>query len=370
VPDIRWFPSRTSTATELMQALLNGPRPWMREALAWDFPAGTKLSLNSVTITEGVANVDFSDELLGADAQALRHIQAQVKATLLQIPSVERVRITVNRNDLGIDEIQVPMPQVYASAPVTLDSDGLFQSGKTSAVYTPSSSASMLSGAREFALDATSKKLGFVTELGLYQVNLLAIDKSPTLVDPRSGLLAPSWDNRGFMWSVGSAQSSTWRVFDAFGNAKRIDTAVLAGSATTVFGVSPDGARIAALHTGDKRGIWLYPILRDNAGLPYKLGNGVPLVNTFGDAFAMSWADAGHIAALVADSSGAVRPTVMTIGGTTRVYTAVPGARQIVANLNGPFLFVLKDDGTLLQSRSSVWSEVQLAVRTMHFAGH
>jgi hypothetical protein len=30
----------------------------------------------------------------------------------------------------------------------------------------------------------------------------------------------------------------------------------------------------------------------------------------------------------------------------------------------------LKDDGTLLQSRSSVWSEVQLAVRTMHFAGH
>jgi hypothetical protein len=342
----------------------------MRDALAWDFPAGTKLSLNSVTITEGVANVDFSDELLGADAQALRHIQAQVKATLLQIPSVERVRITVNRNDLGIDEIQVPMPQVYASAPVTLDSDGLFQSGKTSAIYTPSSSASMLSDAREFALDATSKKLGFVTELGLYQVNLLAIDKSPTLVDPRSGLLAPSWDNRGFIWSVGSAQSSTWRVFDAFGNAKRIDTAVLAGSATTVFGVSPDGARIAALHTGDKRGIWLYPILRDNAGLPYKLGNGVPLVNTFGDAFAMSWADAGHIAALVTDSSGAVRPTVMTIGGTTRVYSAVPGARQIVANLNGPFLFVLKDDGTLLQSRSSVWSEVQLSVRTMHFAGH
>ena len=111
VPDIRWFPSRTSTATELMQALLNGPRPWMREALAWDFPAGTKLSLNSVTITEGVANVDFSDELLGADAQALRHIQAQVKATLLQIPSVERVKITVNRNDLGIDEIQVRCPR-------------------------------------------------------------------------------------------------------------------------------------------------------------------------------------------------------------------------------------------------------------------
>jgi hypothetical protein len=370
VPDIRWFPSRTSTATELMQALLNGPRPWMRDALAWDFPEGTTLSLNSVTITEGVANVDFSDELLGADAQALRHIQAQVKATLLQIPSVERVKITVNRNDLGIDEIQVPMPQVYASTPVTLDSDGLFQSGKTSAVYLPSSVAATIAGAREFALDATSKKLGFVTELGLYQVNLLAIDKSPTLVDSRSGLLAPSWDNRGYIWSVGSAQSSTWRVIDGAGNAKRIDTAVLAGSATTVFGVSPDGARVAALHTGDKSGIWLYPILRDADGLPVKLGNGVPQVNTFGNSFAMSWADAGHIAALVTDSSGSVRPTVMTIGGTTKVYTAVPGARQIVANLSGPFLFVLKDDGTLLQSRSSVWSEIQLSVRTMHFAGH
>jgi len=370
VPDIRWFPSRTSTATELMQALLNGPRPWMRDALAWDFPEDTTLSLNSVTITEGVANVDFSDELLGADAQALRHIQAQVKATLLQIPSVERVKITVNRNDLGIDEIQVPMPQVYASSPVTLDSAGLFQSGKTSGIYLPASSSAMMAVSREFALDATSKKLGLVTELGLYQVNLLAIDKSPTLVDLRSGLIAPSWDNRGFMWSVGSAQSSTWRVFDSNGNAKRIDTSVLAGSATTVFGVSPDGARIAALHTGAKSGLWLYPILRDAAGLPLKLGNGVPQVNTFGETFAMSWADAGHIAALVTDASGSVRPTVMTIGGTTRVYSAVPGARQIVANLSGPFLFVLKDDGTLLQSRSSVWSEIQLSVRTMHFAGH
>ncbi|MEN9957568.1 MAG: hypothetical protein RIR46_1176 [Actinomycetota bacterium] len=370
VPDIRWFPSRTSTATELMQALLNGPRPWMRGALAWDFPEGTTLSLNSVTITDGVANVDFSDELLRADAQALRHVQAQVKATLLQIPSVERVKITVNRNDLGIDEIQVPMPQAYASAPVTLDSDGLFQSGKTSAVYLPASSSAMITGAREFALDSDAKKLGFVTELGLYQVNLLAIDKSPSLVDPRSGLLAPSWDNRGFLWSVGSAQSSTWRVFDTLGNAKRVDTSVLAGSATTVFGVSPDGARIAALHTGAKSGIWLYPVIRDTSGLPLKLGNGVPQSNTFGDTFAMSWADAGHIAALVTDASGSIRPTVMTIGGTTRVYTAVPGARQIVANLNGPFLFVLKDDGTLLQSRSSVWSEIQLSVRTMHFAGH
>ena len=370
VPDIRWFPSRTSTATELMQALLNGPRPWMREALAWDIPEGTTLSLNSVTITDGVANVDFSDELLAADSQALRHIQAQVKATLLQIPSVERVRITVNRNELGIDEIQVPMPQVYAPAPVTLDSDGLFLSGKTAPVYLPASSAAMVKGAREFALDSSSKKLGFVTELGLYQVNLIAIDKSPSLIDLRSGLLAPSWDNRGYIWSVGSAKNSSWRVFDAEGNAKRIDTSVLTGSATTVFGVSPDGARIAALHTGAKSGIWLYPILRDDAGMPLKLGNGVPQLNIFGEPLSVSWADAGHMAALVTDSSGSVRPTVMTIGGTTRAYTAVPGARQIVANLSGPFLFVLKEDGTLLQSRSSVWSEVQLSVRTMHFAGH
>ena len=257
VPDIRWFPSRTSTATELMQALLNGPRPWMRDALAWDVPEGTKLSLNSVTITDGVANVDFSDELLAADAQALRHIQAQVKATLLQIPSVERVRITVNRNDLGIEEIQVPMPQVYAPAPVTLDSDGLFQSGKTSAVYLPASSAAMVNGAREFALDSASKKLGLVTELGLYQINLIAIDKSPSLIDLRPGLLAPSWDNRGYIWSVGSATNSSWKVFDSDGNSKRIDTSVLTGSATTVFGVSPDGARIAALHKGAKSGIWL-----------------------------------------------------------------------------------------------------------------
>jgi two-component system sensor histidine kinase MtrB len=67
VPDVRWFPQLTSSATSLARALLGGPSaPYLR-ALGSAAPAGTRLDLPTVQVVDGVATVDLTDD--GAPGQ-------------------------------------------------------------------------------------------------------------------------------------------------------------------------------------------------------------------------------------------------------------------------------------------------------------
>lgn len=76
VPDVRWFPKRSSTPTQLVNALLNGPAAWLSESVLSAIPAGTKLQVNAVLVQEGKAMVDL-------DATALLPIIANVGFFLL-----------------------------------------------------------------------------------------------------------------------------------------------------------------------------------------------------------------------------------------------------------------------------------------------
>lgn len=53
VPDLRWFPSGSSTATRVVTALLDGPSAWLAQSVTTAFPDGTKLARSSVPVTNG-----------------------------------------------------------------------------------------------------------------------------------------------------------------------------------------------------------------------------------------------------------------------------------------------------------------------------
>jgi len=79
VPDLRWFPSRASTATRLVNAILQGPSDWLKPAVNSAIPAGTALSLNSVTVAQGVAAVDLTSKALTATPAERRLMKAQIR---------------------------------------------------------------------------------------------------------------------------------------------------------------------------------------------------------------------------------------------------------------------------------------------------
>lgn len=92
----------SGTATALVKALLNGPSPNISPAVRNAIPAGTRLTYGSVPIVSGVASVDLSAEVLGANESVRRQLSAQLTWTLSSLPDVNSVQISVSGQPLAV----------------------------------------------------------------------------------------------------------------------------------------------------------------------------------------------------------------------------------------------------------------------------
>ena len=102
IPDLRWFPSRASTPTRLVTALLAGPSSWLDNSATSAIPEGTGLTINAVSVEAGVARVDFDANALAADAASRQVMLTQLRSTLIQISGVTQVAISVNNSPQDI----------------------------------------------------------------------------------------------------------------------------------------------------------------------------------------------------------------------------------------------------------------------------
>ena len=95
----------SGAATSLVRSLLDGPSAYLSPVAASAFPVGTTLTYGSVPVTNGVAQVDLSDEVLGADETTRRAISAQLVWTLSVLPNVSAVQISVSGQPLALSNI-------------------------------------------------------------------------------------------------------------------------------------------------------------------------------------------------------------------------------------------------------------------------
>jgi hypothetical protein len=95
----------SGAATSLVRSLLDGPSAYLSPVAASAFPVGTTLTYGSVPVTNGVAQVDLSDEVLGADETTRRALSAQLVWTLSVLPNVSAVQISVSGQPLALSNI-------------------------------------------------------------------------------------------------------------------------------------------------------------------------------------------------------------------------------------------------------------------------
>jgi hypothetical protein len=95
VPDVRWFPNRSSTPTQLVSAIINGPANWLSESVLSAIPAGTQLRVNAVLVQEGKAVVDLDETALTADNRQRGLLLTQLRSTLLQLPGIIEVTVQI-----------------------------------------------------------------------------------------------------------------------------------------------------------------------------------------------------------------------------------------------------------------------------------
>jgi hypothetical protein len=97
--------SNAGAATSLVRSLLDGPSAYLTPVATSAFPIGTTLTYGSVPITNGVAQVDLSNEILGADEATRRALSAQLVWTLSVLPNVSAVQISVSGQPLALSNI-------------------------------------------------------------------------------------------------------------------------------------------------------------------------------------------------------------------------------------------------------------------------
>ena len=368
VPDLRWFPSRASTATRLVTALLAGPSPWLAGAVESTMPVDTKLAIDAVTVEKGVAQVSLNAAALMASQSAKQYFMAQLQSTLAQLPAVNKVQILIDRSPQKISDYEPASIASSTFAPVALIAGNLEQMSSPSGLQlTGSRQAISRVGADEFALTADEKTLALRSARGIYRVRLGQISPDPILVDNRANLLAPQFDRRGILWSVTKLGSAAIQALPTSGNAIWLAVPWLKDYIIRDFSLSADGARVALVVTNKKLGtsVVVASVIRDKTGLPIGLGLPNALSAGNGTPVSIEWSGETQILVLLAQAT-TTSVSLYTVGGDSRNLGFVNDGAKIIASDSGSDIYVLTHDGVLMQYRGYTWSTLAQSVTAAH----
>lgn len=364
VPDVRWFPSRASTSTRLISAMLKGPSDWLANTVHSEIPEGTSLNLNTVTVAEGIASVDLSKKALTASVHQKRLMQAQISKSLMQLPSVYSVRVSIERGVL--DSFTLPSDFDRVMTPVGLIDNNLVHIDSGS--QTPVPEANTAIGDRtatEFGLRADEKLLAYNTPSGTYLSYLGVLGEQPKLLSSRNDFLAPIIDKQGFTWLI-AQNGGGILVFDANGKRINFDSRWLTGSKVTAFAISGEGSRIAAI-VGDGKNtkLWVSGIVRDESGVPIYFDQ--PISPNSGAAlFSVTWLDETRLGLLEEQTTNYSQPLITMVGGASTALPNISGAKSIIGAGQSSTIYLLDIYRAMHIYRGSNWMRVASDIDALH----
>jgi Lipoprotein LpqB beta-propeller domain/Sporulation and spore germination len=278
VPDPIYLPALSNpanVASALIKALLSGPSNWLRSAVTTAVPPNTSLSVDSVTITNGIAEVPLSDSVMALPDKQRGWLAAQIVYTLRQIGGIKGVLIKVNQQPyrvpgsdpnslvISIDAIPQEMDPVPFVAGEQLYA---VQGGKIRRVTATSDSPTL------------ENLTGPLTD-GRYPVNALAVsvantdfaattndrtvlrlapimseEQPVTVLKDVSGLLRPQFTRYGEIWAIGQKGGGQhiWMFTRDGKKVTRHDVESPMLKGVKAFKISPDGTRMALVRQIDK----------------------------------------------------------------------------------------------------------------------
>jgi Lipoprotein LpqB beta-propeller domain/Sporulation and spore germination len=280
VPDpiyLRTVSNSANVASALMKALLNGPSEWLNPAVSSAIPPNTTLSVDSVTITDGIAEVPLSDSVLPLPDPQRSLLAAQIVYTLKQVGGVKGVLIKVNQqpyrvpgsdpNSLvtpvdAIPRDMDPIPFVAGDQPYAVQDGAVKQVTTTSDPPTVSPLARPLGGGAydvdALAVSVTNTDVALTTNhRTALRLAPIAKEGPTTLLSGVSDLLRPQFTRYGEIWDIGRQGGRQQRIWVFTANKSNsnsslstlkkieIDSPMLRDGNVTAFKISPDGTRMA-----------------------------------------------------------------------------------------------------------------------------
>lgn len=355
VPDERWFP-RQYAATRIAAELVNGgPSPWLVGAVATAFTDAARLATLSVPQQLGVAAVSLQEGARSLDRTTLDRMQTQLEASLTQA-RVDQVDMLVDGQVLTAEAL-TPRPTRVDTNPLvrTADDFGFLAGGAV--VEIPGLSKSIL------ALEATDIEVDADHTLAAVRDangTVLRVDADGAdRVDLRPGLLPPSIDPAGYVWSV--PQSSPGAVIAYGPDAAQVAIASAWPGASQILAqrVSRDGTRLAAVvRDGDRYALWVAGILRDRAQAPTGLGEKKVLAILPGPSTALTWTGSNDLA-LTTTVQGDARLFTQEVGGfSSASQRVVANVTTVAGGVQSGGIRVRDTAGELYAPRGSNWQQL------------
>ncbi|MFC0681374.1 LpqB family beta-propeller domain-containing protein [Lysobacter korlensis] len=357
VPDVRWFATgRSDLESAVVGELLGGPAPYLGQgAVVTAFPPGTVRG-DVVEIDDGTATVDLSGEAAETAELERDRMRQQLTETLRGQFNVTGAEITVEGIALPTPDVPGPdaitKPNVEGSPLVLRDGEFGYATGDSTMPIAG------ISGQVE-SLQPTAVTYAGDSSVAVVRnadgVVLVRTGTEPLLIDQRAGLVPPSLDPMGFVWSAREASATSIKAFDFARGSYEIRSNLPSDARIVAMRVSRDGARmLLALETSTGPRLIVKGIVREGTvpvgltaeTLAFPIADGTPL-----DA---AWVDERSVA-LLADEAAARTVTRFDVGG-PRERLGVAAGGTVIAGGNGGVggLRVLAD-GVLLQRRGTSW---------------
>jgi len=349
VPEIRWFPANPATGTKLVNALLAGPSDWLEPAVVSAIPSGTVLSIDAVTVQQEVALVDLSARALVADSLDRSLMQAQLVATLSQLPTITTVTISIERSVQNIPESPINLRSPSSGVLLAVGASGLeARSGPS-----PESVADGLDffSSRDISLFAASKtanKLAAATSSGVTVTSFDNPGSPLELVDRRSSVIALDYDSLQQLWIVSSSLVTV--------DSQPVRASWLAGQSIIDFSLSPEGSRVAVIvEAGDTNQVLLSSVVRSESGFPIELARPITLASEIASPELLSWFD--NVTVSISNrETDLSNISLVTIGGFTKIIQGVADAESLVSLGDGSNIYALKQSGELMTYSGTIWS--------------
>lgn len=278
VPDIRWFSSRSGAATSVVEALLEGPAPYLENAVVSAFSSASSLVRPAVPVKDGTATVDLNAEtFVDSTDLAKQLMQQQLVASLDELTSVERVQMQSEEADVNLE--QVP-PEFEKAERNPSTPDTLIGIDEGSLVYVKGGSVIPVGGVpdlseyspRDPAMSPVGNRYAF---LNGKRSALMTVDENGRVRQVATGtnLLRPSMDVAGWTWTADNSAKTPILVAPAdpavSGETRPISVDWLKGQQVQSLRISRDGARaLLVVRDGSQTRVLVSGVVRDADGVP------------------------------------------------------------------------------------------------------
>ncbi len=360
VPDVRWF-TVTKAPTNITAALVNKPKSeWLADSVASAFPDGVS-AVPSVPVEDGVAQVELSDGVVGASGDALDRMLTQLRESL-RAAGVTDVVMSVGSTPIDAQPVAVRSTRVPI-APLVLTADGFgFLTGEEIDKIPGLSAA--VEAAAPVSVQVGPERDVAAVRLSSGAVARLSADASAAeTIDTRGGLVDPTIDGFGIVWSVPRDQPAALHATLPSGDVVDVADAWSEATAIAAMALSRDGTRIAAVvSAGGRTVLWVAGVVRDRDGVvPVRLGTPMPLAVVGAPGVGVTWIDDMSIAVLGGGEGDSVI-VEQPVGGPTATSSASAGMASIAGGTGISSLRMRAPDGTLYVKRGTAWQPTATGV--------